>query len=67
MNRNTSTLTAAIAHGMRHVTLPDCLPDKISLVLEYPTVTVRHEFAPDADRLALRDAASLPTEGADKQ
>lgn len=47
---------AAIAEGMRHVTLPDAPPNKIEIDrdggrvrvrIEYAGTTVRHEFVPE--------------------
>lgn len=54
MSRGLTILVAVLADGLRYVTLPDKPPEKVSIVLEYPAVTVRHEFVPDASRLAMR-------------
>ncbi len=41
-----ANVCAAIADGLRHVVVPEGLPMKIGIVLEYAETTVRHEFVP---------------------
>lgn len=38
-----------IARGLRHVALPEEMPERIGIVIDYPQTTVRHEFVPRND------------------
>lgn len=38
-----------VARGLRHVALPEEMPVRIGIVIDYPQTTVRHEFVPRND------------------
>lgn len=40
-------LCAVVRRGMRNVALPGVAPVSVSLVIEYPQSTVRHEIVPE--------------------
>ena len=42
-------IVSLIARGLRHVALPEEMPERIGIVIDYPQTTVRHEFVPRND------------------
>lgn len=42
-------IVSLIARGLRHVALPEEMPERIGIVIDYPQTTVRHEFVPRYD------------------
>lgn len=42
-------IVSLIARGLRHVALPEEMPERIGIVIDYPQTTVRYEFVPRND------------------
>lgn len=55
MGKAWTMIASIIANELRHVALPEKMPMKVSIVLEYTETTVRHEFAPDMNQLVMRE------------
>ncbi len=48
-------MASMLAMEMRHVALPDKLPERVVIVMEYGGAVMRYEFMPNGEALALRE------------